>query len=277
MENKRVLIYLHIPKTGGLTLRSIIERNFPSDSIHHIDGSPGSKERFIELPEATRRRINVLRGHMPFGLHAHLYGRADYLTMLRHPVERIISLYYYILATPNNNFHAEVAGRRMSLADFVESRISQAKNHQTRMISGLENRFDDAALEVAKANLRTHFTAVGLNEKFDESLILFKRLLGWNNIFYVKRNVTKKRPRLRDVPDATVKLIEKQNALDTELYEFAAQRFRELVAQQDDSFHDELLAFRRSNKLYGGFRRGYEAASRALPASVKTAIKKIGA
>lgn len=272
--NKK-LIFLHIPKAGGLTMRSIIERNFPAHLIHHVDGSPGSAERFARLPEEERRAVKVLRGHMPFGLHKDMCAPADYITLLRHPVERIISLYHYIRMIPENQFYTEVVGRRMSLDDFAAGSISQVINHQTRLISGREDDFTVAALRTAKENLSRHFTVAGLNERFDESLVLFKRRVGLGNIYYVKQNVTKNRPPRREVPRSTVRLIEKRNELDLDLYEFAAREFEELVAAEGAGFAEQVNAFRRGNKIYGGLARSYEAARSMFTPAARTTIKRV--
>lgn len=272
MREDHKLIFIHLPKTGGLTLRSIIERNYPPRSVYTIDGAPDSVERFKSLPPERRREIGVLQGHMPFGLHSHLGGEARYVTMLRHPVERIVSLYYYLRRTPDNPLSD--AARRLSLAEFVETGTPQARNHQTRLLAGRKDDFADATLGDAKENL-ARFAAVGLVECFDESLLLFRKILGWRRIHYVKGNVNKGRPPRREIPASTVCLIEKRNALDLELYEFAARRFDELASEHGAALNDEARAFQRSNKLYGGLSACYAAARRATPAPLRDALRRV--
>jgi hypothetical protein len=106
-------------------------------------------------------------------------------------------------------------------------------------------------LEIAKRNLDEHFVVVGLSERFDESLLLLRKALGWKNIYYVKRNVTKNRPSKQQLPRETISLIEKHYDLDIQLYEHARQRFEETIREQGAGFESELKSFRRNNKLYG--------------------------
>ena len=264
-------IFIHLPKTGGTTLRLIIGRNYHPRLTYTIDGAPGSVEAFINLPPERRREFVVLQGHIPFGLHEHLGGEARYVTMLRHPVERVVSLYYYVRKIPAHPFHD--AARRMTLAEFVEGGTEQAVNHQTRLLAGREDDFTDAALADAIENL-SRFAAVGLVERFDESLVLFRKILGWRRIHYVKGNVTKGRPAREEIPTTTVRIIEERNAFDMELYRFASARFDEILARAGTALVDEARAFRRTNRIYGGFAACYRAARLVAPAPLRDAVRK---
>lgn len=230
MENKRVLIFSHIPRTAGTTLRTIINQQHPCAVIHTLRDETDSIALFRKLPEDNRAKIRVLQGHKPFGIHECLQVSADYITMLREPVDRVISFYYWILRWPSNDLYEKV--RSMSLGDFADSGLPQAVNQQTEFVSGLRNNSTAEALEVAKRNLALHFTAFGIAEHFDESLFLFKRLLGWQNIYYASQHVAKNRPARREIPSPAIKLIEKHNSFDMELYEFAKQRFEDVIKKQ---------------------------------------------
>jgi hypothetical protein len=291
----RALLFLHIPKAAGTTLHSVVERQFAPRATFTISGSdsPGGIKEFIALSPEQREKIRLVKGHMPYGLHEFLSVPATYITMLRDPVDRVISHYYFVLKTPAHYMHGEVTRARMSLVDFVESGMTtEVANDQTRLISGVEkvntrllegderrtlraNREPVTAevLETAKRNLREHFAAVGLFTSFDESLLLFKRVLGWNNIHYVRRNVTSARPEKRQVPREARALIEKYNAMDVELYEYARQRFEEAVKEQGAGFESELRKFRRKNRLYETALKGYALTREAIPA-MKRAVRK---
>ena len=232
---------------------------------------------------------------MPFGLHKYLSVPATYITMLREPVDRVISHYYFARKNPAHYLHQEVISKRMTLADFVGSGLStELTNDQTRLISGVERvntRLLDGRerrtlrastepvtreiLEIAKENLREHFAAVGLFTCFDESLLLFKKVLGWNNVYYVRLNVTQDRPAKRQVPTLERALIEKYNEMDVELYEFARARFEEAIREMGAGFKSELRSFQRKNRLYETALRGYARTRAAIP-KVLGAVRKKG-
>ena len=272
MQNDRGLIFIHIPKTAGSTLRPIMDRHYPRPVICKLDFLPRDLDALLRLPEQARSRIRVLQGHFPFGLHKHLAVPVDYLTILREPVNRIISMYYWIHGNEEHVLNTLV--RSMSLKDFADSGFEIVANHQTGLISGLPANSDHQALAVAKKNLQGEITAFGLNERFDESLLLFKQQLGWKHVFYSRRNVTKVRPRSSEVPDSVLDVIQKHNSLDLELYEFARQVFDETISALGPSFQDEVRRFQRINNIWARFDKGRHALRRSLPAPVKAGLKK---
>jgi hypothetical protein len=287
---ERALLFLHIPKAGGTTLHSVVERQFAPEVTFSINGMTPAQsiKEFINLPEEQRARIRLVKGHMPYGLHKYLSVPATYITMLRDPVDRVVSHYYFVRRSPGVSLYEEVTSRKMSLADFVKARAAiKANNDQTRLISGVEKvnakvlRGGEAneepgstdILEIAKRNLADNFAVVGLSERFDESLLLLKKLLGWKNVYYVKQNVTKGRPAKQQVPDEAIRLIEQHNELDMALYEYARQRFEEAMREQGTGFEGELRSFQRNNRLYGTAWRGYLLTRGTIP-KMKAAISR---
>jgi hypothetical protein len=272
MSNDRTLIFIHIPKTAGSTLRPIMDRHYSRHSIRKLDFLPRDLNALLQLSDQQRSAIRVLQGHFPYGLHEHLSVPADYLTMLREPVNRIISMYYWICGNEDHLLNRLV--RSMSLDDFAGSGFEITTNHQTSLISGLKS--DNAeALGVAKDHLQNKIAAFGLNERFDESLLLFKKRLGWKHVFYSRRNVTRSRPSSAELPASTLDVIAKHNSLDRELYEFARQSFDESVRALGPDFTDEVRRFRRLNSIWARFDQGRHALRRSLPMPVRARIKKV--
>ena len=111
-ELEKSVIFLHIPKVGGSTISKIIERQYRPRNIFHVRDNSSQKriqncvDEFKVLPVAEKERIKVLMGHMGFGLHNFLPQPSVYFTLLRDPVERVISYYYFILR-PQQNIPAD--------------------------------------------------------------------------------------------------------------------------------------------------------------------------
>ena len=87
------LVFLHIPKAAGTSLREVIARQYPRNVQL-------TTERPIVLSEEQRRSVRVLIGHVAYDACAQVAAPVDVITMLRDPVQRIISLYYYIRRRP---------------------------------------------------------------------------------------------------------------------------------------------------------------------------------
>lgn len=254
VDEHKTVIYLHVPKAAGTTLNNVIQRQYPRGTVFILNGQRphvGWAE-FQRLPEGERARFRVVLGHMTFGLHEHLPQPCTYVTILRDPVERLISMYYYVLQKPLHYLYTTVTTRRMSLADFVRSGLSpEIDNCQTRLLAGapvfgVGPGFAECSgemLEQAKANLQ-QFAVVGLCEQFDESLLLLKHTLGWKFPLYQRENVTRGRPVRESISEEELELIAAHNQWDIELYMHAKNLFEQLIARQGSAFYRELAAFR---------------------------------
>ena len=110
-----------------------------------------------------------------------------------------------------------------------------------------ESVVDRRALETAKQNLVTHFSFVGVTEEFDASLILLSRILGWQQPFYIKRNVTTEKIARESVDVQTHALLREANTLDIELYQFARTLFEAKRRAAVPTFESELKRFLQLN------------------------------
>jgi hypothetical protein len=138
----------------------------------------------------------------------------------------------------------------MSLADFVESDIDRQEvvDGQTRQMAGrLDKDPDSGTLEVAKGNLE-QCLEVGLTERFDESLMLFRRRLGWSMPFYLSKNAAPRPTPSEDVSVATRSSIKERNRIDAELYRFATELFEDAIRAEGPLFRGEVAAFRTLNR-----------------------------
>lgn len=82
---------IHIPKTAGTTWFSIIKELY-GDKLHHQVGN-------IRHPDAEE--FFVIHGHYDINFYGELSRQRPCITFVRHPVERVLSHYYYWLVTPD--------------------------------------------------------------------------------------------------------------------------------------------------------------------------------
>jgi hypothetical protein len=234
-SGNRPLIFIHIPKTGGSTMGQILDRRHDREQIAVYSGVEQVRGDFFHLAAEKQARLRLVRGHMPFGMHEVFAGPVDYMTMFRHPVERVLSLYYHAAGRqdPGNYLHDRVGGAGLSLGEFLEGRVTvEMDNLQTRMLAGWTDCYEtgfgectEAMLERALSNLR-RLTVFGLTERFDESVLLAHKLLGWDGPpGYVSVNVTAGKPWRGSVHPGAIETIKRYNALDLRLYAAAETLF----------------------------------------------------
>jgi Sulfotransferase family len=227
-------IFLHIPKTGGTTLNRIFQRQFINGELFDHNTLNGKARRIGTLNTIEKKKIKAVAGHYKYGVHQFFSTPHNYFTMVRNPVERVISSYYFLL-----EFKGDESVNGMSLEQFVRD-DPKASNLQTKLICG---NMDSPDLKAAIKNVKD-FKMVGITERFDESLYFLQKEYGWRNIHYTKENITKKRLARKEVPDAIIKQIKINNALDFELYRTADAWMNQRISLLSNSEKNKLTAFK---------------------------------
>ena len=212
------LIFLHIPKNGGSTFRSVLTMQYPFQNKYDIKRENGKD--FIEFPPDIRHKVKLLRGHCFYGIHQYLPGDSQYITFLRDPVDRAVSFYYF---TQNLKGPAGKRARSLSLRDFALTGVSpELDNGQTRRISGIQTEYGSVGelhFQEAINNIENHFVSPGILDLYDESLLMIARKLGWIlPPFYIHHKVNAKRPN-NIVPLSIQNEIRAANVWDMKLYE----------------------------------------------------------
>jgi Galactose-3-O-sulfotransferase len=256
------VIFLHVGKTAGATMRRALRKEFPSAEVMELRAptvAPGRLRRdgaidyFAALSEAERTRPRLIMGHMTFGLHEVVPRPATYVTLLREPLDLIASQFHHAKRHEGHLLHEEAKGFP-DLASYVRSGISlEMDNSQTRAFAGdVSTPFGGCTptmLGHAKANLERAFAVIGLTERFDESLVLMRRAFDWRKLRYVSVNVDPGRDRRGSLSMDDLDHIRAQNALDLELYAWAAARFDETIRAWP-GFGEARAAFLRDNARY---------------------------
>ena len=262
-----LLIHLHIPRNAGSTLGRLLRLKLgfwpPSHLLHHfrtlgfyrLSGFQQRLDAIEALSVADRRRVRLFEAHAGFGVHERLGQPSTYLTMLREPIDRAVSVFYY------QRQHARIPDD-MTLEQFVlhadPQRVWWVDNAQVRYLAGTGGDIVDVArgqctrtmLDVAIERLDEAFAFVGIVEQFDESLVLLRRTFNWRGCYYVASNVTKRRRRTQELPSAAIALLDEHNELDSELYRHAKSLLERRVAEAGTSFARELAHFRSRNKRH---------------------------
>jgi hypothetical protein len=242
-------IYIHIPKCGGSTLNHVLRSNYSDEERFYVDPSAvrRSRKELSSLPEDRKSNFRLLHGHLSYGWHEHLPQDATYFTIIRDPVARVVSHYNYVrFRTDHSHYLRETVQKEdMSIAEYVTSGVcDEMNNGMVRLLAGVEDIVqepygesdlpygtnDPALLDRALDNLENHFAAVGVQEQFDRSLLLFRDRLGLQSISYQRKN-TGGRHYDKVRPDAEdLEAIRSYNQLDRKLYQAVRNRFEDEIS-----------------------------------------------
>jgi hypothetical protein len=237
----RLIVSIHLAKTGGNTFSTLLERaatgvyfqrygpDHPQTgmSLEGVRLTPVGKDnqnhawglfdRLLAVPSIAAR-TSVMQGHMNPNHLMERYPFADFVVWLRDPVDRVASHYEFWKRLDDDDF-ADPLYRRfhdegMTLEEFAaEPRV---QNTQTRTTG--RRPIDD-------------FAFVGITEHYDRSLELFGRMYDVDTGDIVQLNVNPDRAASRyEMSDATRAVVESHNQSDIELYRAALARFEHLDA-----------------------------------------------
>ena len=210
-------IFLHIPKTAGTSLNEILQRVYGRDGLVRIYSH--EDEHLREILRDVER-ADAISGHLSFGIHEYFGIEARYVTFLRHPVARVVSLFLHQARHPDNDLHHRIAGG-MTLMEILRSgEFPEYNNHMVRIVTGLtsvEPLDDPSLVDAAESTLGAYFDFVGITEHFDESVRSMSDALGWKPQAAPRLNVTPDRETFA-LDDETLSEILRCNALDADLY-----------------------------------------------------------
>ena len=249
------LIFLHIMKTAGTSLFKVVQQQYPKDlTFHYVPLKDGKRLDDLEQwPQTQRDRLRFFHGHDCYGAHQWVNKPSRYITMLRQPVNRVVSLYYFIHHNPNRDIPVEQ--RCPTLRSYLDARLLALNNGQTRAIAGeaaSDFSFGECTselLDIAKQNL-SQFLAVGTTERFDESLLVLKHVLGLDNILYSRTNENVRKPKMDEMDPEDIAIIKTLNPLDEELYLYANQLLDEKISQIGEAFPIEFQFFQHVNRQF---------------------------
>jgi hypothetical protein len=222
---KKTLCFMHIGKTGGHSICMELFNRFDASKINN--GIP--KPFYFNKPD-------LIVGHWSFKYAKNLPHNRFLFSMVRDPIERVISNYYFMRSHPKEvaKTHQGVAlAQKYDFHDFLEIDNIAVKrvveNHQTNFFDEDWQRSDDRSTPVRLERAITHlneFDLIGLFEHYNESLERLCNAFGmkpWPES--AKHNITKNKKSKSDLPKSTIQRIQDLNALDIELYDIIKTRF----------------------------------------------------
>jgi hypothetical protein len=228
-EPRDGVFFDHIYKAGGSSIDQVLASWVGRDQISPL--RVDSYQRALRLYRDKR----AITGHFHFLPGDVLDPGRYHLTMLRHPVDRVLSHYFFarnmVEGAPNamTNF-----AKTRSLEEFVDSTDAAATeitcNAQTRHFMALVWDGHSALTGLARRALARQaldrYDLVGVFPLFEEFVAVLGADLGVTFDAPIPHlNATRNRPREHEVPKSLRARIESLNDADIELFEYARQIF----------------------------------------------------
>lgn len=239
LQSEEQLCFVRIHKTASTTLVNLLEKHFHANEVYPLTQS------VEHLSSQDTQPYRCFYGHYPYTFYQSCVQRPVYITVLRDPVERVLSLYRHARRIQEpagvGQAHLKAAAATGSLMDFLQSGDRFVNlltiNAQTRQIATQlyfdptlpEERAsyppDAELLERAKTHL-DQWPFFGITEHFQESVALLFYVFGWYpDLSYPSLNQSPNSLEPADLSPEAIAEIRARTQLDAALYHYAKAAF----------------------------------------------------
>jgi hypothetical protein len=249
-----MLIFHHIGKTAGTSLRTILKQNYqPHEFLELYGPNRGSidwyRNFFQSLSPNQKSAIQCIAAHTAHFMIPVLeeeQQRFQAFCLLRDSVDRAISWYHFARSVANKDsggsgqvgrllkqLNWKLEDIYLNLGDGDEStserhwlfrhffngqaRTLLAPHVSTKNLS-YTKKIDHFHQQKLTTILQNYYV-VGTTEHYQQSIEHFAHRFGWKHLICTTENVTPARPKVTELPDEVIALIRAYNSLDTELHQ----------------------------------------------------------
>jgi hypothetical protein len=252
---RETIVFIHMQKTGGTTLRALLEGQFPADRV-----CPVRVDKLHLLSVAELGQFDFFAGHFDRSSICFIPRKEiKTVALFREPRARLISFYRFLRSHPTRDEYATDPGIRLANELTVEEFFERPEirglpavyNHYLialgaslswfkRNQGSLSKEDISSAFDKAKQQIRA-ITAIGITERFDQSVELICKTLHLEKPpsiapLHVTSNFVELDARFKRVERVTMtprlaSALDELTVYDDELYRFANQEFERQCAE----------------------------------------------
>jgi len=221
-------LFLHIPKTAGLSLFKIFENILGYQNVFHINNPKGKAAR--QQPHELNK-YTLLAGHLTLEEYKKHFPDRRCLLFLRNPVDRFISHFFFAKYNMQDTSLPFVkAAQSMDLEKYIKLYQNQNKmsiwNLQTLHMGFHEITLPRSELVKLARERLAEVDFVGIYESLSESLDFLCDHFHWPPVKEIPNiNTTLIRPQLPQLDASITAKLTELCSLDMELYQYGLSLF----------------------------------------------------
>ncbi|KAK7502888.1 hypothetical protein BaRGS_00005837, partial [Batillaria attramentaria] len=260
----RHLFFLKVHKSASTTVMNVVYRFALSRQLNIMMPRTGNclngrnwTTAAVPLPAGVSR-FDILCNHIPFFnedmVRERIYPDSFFLAIVRYPFQQFVSAFYYFRDVFSFRLLKRIPGSD-PIATYLENPekweapIEQGSETHNKMIRDFgmsrPNTLNEVYVGKYIQYLNDTFDLVLISERFDESMILMRRMLGWQlqDVIYIKENAHSHKT--YNYTDEQKLSHKRFNMADYALYDHFSRLFEKRVAAEGRSFADEVKTFQK--------------------------------
>lgn len=223
-EDDDLLIFVHIPKTGGMSLKNIAIRAYGEDRVLYPYYDE-DLEDYAKLKKSAKklRRYKALMGHFPYGEHEYFRRRGIYITLVRDPIDRFLSFYAWIKNHPEHWLYSMVETRDVVAfwRSYRQHYPYEKLGEQCYYICG------DGRFEVAKDYIDSKYLLAAPIGEFGRFVRLLSGVLNFRLKRYRKANRSSGKPKISSLDQTLIEDLKTVYSEDFRLFKYISDQFGE--------------------------------------------------
>jgi hypothetical protein len=231
-----MLYFLHIPKTAGISLKSILAEYFPLSEVLQFEFQP----EVLYLSPVALRKYRLVMGHCTFGLMEYIGTPFEVITFLRKPLDQAISMFFDLKEngrlerdiTLRDVIHSELVQsliniqcRWLASDDIAGENLGYAPYYSTRREA--VEALTDASLFAAAADRLKSLRFVGITERFGESVDILCDEFAWPRTTRLVRFNARPKKNWKDVDEKSLRELTELLEPDRRLYDLGLSLFEQ--------------------------------------------------
>jgi len=246
---KKILYFMHIPKTAGTSINNIVKSNFKNDKIYPFP----TYHKIFTNSKLDYDSYELISGHFTMSFIQNIKSAVDTITVFRNPISRVISAYNHIMREPEANFEFNYF-KKCNIKQALQTYPWLFSNQQTKHLGWTKNILKiprskitipfsienwklfyqninmDEIYENACSNLEKLFL-FGFTDRIEEFINTLSNKMNWSLPLEIPNKNKSKDTQIteNDLSKNIIEMIEKLNEYDIKLYTHARKRYKEII------------------------------------------------